>query len=121
MFDLRLVCYGKEKSRITKMTKKKQSANKWYLLYNLVPILFVIGTAITLQVHPIKDPSIMIYGVKSTEHEEATGFKFTKMTLTDGRVIDRSTMADIREQKMLTYHNQDELNHAYSFSKSMLN
>lgn len=43
------------------------------------------------------------------------------MTLTDGRVIDRPTMADIREQKMLTYHNQDELNHAYSFSKSMLN
>lgn len=78
MFDLRLVCYGKEKSRRTKMTKKKQSANKWYLLYNLVPILFVIGTAITLQVHPIKDPSIMIYGVKSTEHEEALALNSRK-------------------------------------------
>ena len=101
--------------------KKKLLANKWYILYALIPILFVVGTAITLQVHPIQNPSIMLYGVTSTESDEHDGFKFTKMTLTDGRVIDRPTMADIHEQKLLTYHNQDELNHAYSVSKSMLN
>jgi hypothetical protein len=63
----------------------------------------------------------MIYGVKHVEHENATGFKFTKMVLTDGRVIEHPTMDDIRENNLLTYHSDEELNDNLFFSASMLN
>ncbi|CAM3044306.1 MAG: hypothetical protein ACTID1_05630 [Pseudolactococcus laudensis] len=103
------------------MTKKKLFTNKWYILYALVPILFFAGAAVTLQLNPIKNPSILIYGVKSAESDKNNNFKFSKMTLTDGRVIEQPTMDDMRENNLFTYHNEEELNHAYSFTTNMLN
>lgn len=102
------------------MIKKKLLANKWYILYALVPIIFFIGTVIAVQVRPNLD-SMLIYGVKSVEHEQAAGVKLTKMVLTNDEIIEKPTMADIREHNLLTYHSDEELNDNLSFSTSMLN
>jgi SET domain-containing protein len=63
---------------------------------------------------------LTIYGVKNVEHENAAGFKISKMVLTDGKVIAYPTMADIRENNLLTYHSSKALNDNLVFSKSML-
>ena len=97
MFDLRLVCYGKEKSRITKMTKKKQSANKWYLLYNLVPILFVIAAWGRKHI-PHQNPDLM-----AQFYDEKQG------TAIEPVVIDQQTGAAIGTRKILIKQGKSEL------------
>ena len=102
--------------------KKWISKNKWYLVYNLAPILFVMCcTAIAIKAQPQTDATMLIYGVKNVEHDKSAGFKISQMILTDGKIIEYPTMADIREHNLLTYHNTQELNDNLVFPTSMLN
>ncbi|WP_368651437.1 hypothetical protein [Lactococcus raffinolactis] len=103
------------------MKKKKFLSNKWYILYTLVPILFVVGTMVATKVQPNKDPMITIYGVKSIKSENASGFKISQMVLTDGKVIDNPTLDDIRDHNLLTYHDSIELEDNQVFQTSRLN
>lgn len=101
--------------------KKWLTKNKWYIVYTLIPIVFVICTAVVIKGHSQTDTSITIYGVKTVEHDKAASLKISQMVLTDGEIIEHPTMADIREHNLLTYHNTQELNDNLVFPKSMLN
>lgn len=87
----------------------------------IVTILFFLGTIIAIKVQPNTDSWITIYGVKSFKNENASGFKIEQMTLIDGRVINKPTIEDIRENNLLTYHSDEELNDNLVFQTSTLN
>ena len=101
--------------------KKWLTKNKWYIVYTLIPIVFVICTAVVIKGHPQTDTSITIYGVKTVEHDKATSLKISQMVLTDGKVIDNPTLDDIRDHNLLTYHDSIELEDNQVFQTSRLN
>ncbi|GAB2021914.1 hypothetical protein RyT2_09880 [Pseudolactococcus yaeyamensis] len=104
--------------------KKWITDNKWYLIFTFVPILFAVCcTAVAIKVQPRAEATMLIYGVKNVEHahDKVTGFKISKMVLTNGEIIEYPTMADIREHSLLIYNNTQELNNNLVFPKSMLN
>lgn len=105
-----------------KQIKKWLAENKWYFVYTLTPILFVICcTVVAIKVQPQTDATMLIYGVKTVEHDKLAGFKISQLVLTDGKIIEYPTMEDIREHNLLTYHNAQELNDNLVFPKGMLN
>lgn len=103
------------------MSGEKCSTNKWYILYTLIPMIFFIGLMVTVKLQPNTDATITIYGVKHLEHEKVAGFKIKQMTLTNGEMIYRPTLDDIREHQLLTYHNSEELANNQAFPISCLN
>jgi hypothetical protein len=107
------------------MNRKKLLANKWYILYTLVPIIFFLGLMIAVKVQPTT--TVTLYGVKDievhklTDNREVNDFKVTKLVLMNGEVINSPTKTDIVERGLTSYRTAKEFSRMTEFEVGMLN
>lgn len=107
------------------MNKKKLLANKWYILYTLVPIVFFLGIMIAVKVQPIT--TVTLYGVKDikvhklTDNRQVNDFKVSELILANGEVINNPTEADISERGLRHYRSAKEFSRITVFEVGMLN